>query len=334
MPGLGTLADAPAIARILHATTGADPDDMRIAGRGQTSVGWHVDAPGGPYSVLVEIPPEARHERYRDEPTNYAARHAVLTALFPADGSATHVSRPIATATTFTGADPADGRWDWLVSGWLPGEPPAEGVSDTVAADLGRFLARLHSTPTEGYGLLQNTAETVRGSQPEHNEGLLSRWPGLWPFDGRPLVEHPLIHLAPQLITTTSQLRELLLRFDQQRTEFALCHTDLNHQHILVDGDQLGGVIDFGDATIVPPAFDIASFAYYFGWQSTEALLEGYTTNNILRDIRRAEAHQLSVALALHKIEKHVTHIPDEERLATAMDFLKETLPVAARRQT
>ncbi len=141
-------------------------------------------------------------------------------------------------------------------------------------------------------------------------------------------------HLAPQLVTTTSQLRELLLRFELQRTEFVLCHTDLNPQHILTSCDRLSGVIDFGDAAIVPPAFDIASFAYYFGWQSTEALLEGYTNNNILRDIRRAEAQHLSIPLALQKIEKHAVAIPDEDRLATAMTFLKETLPVAARRQT
>ena len=59
MAGLGTLADAPMVARIVHAVTGADPDDLRIAGQGQTSVGWYVEAPAGPYCVLVEIPAEA-----------------------------------------------------------------------------------------------------------------------------------------------------------------------------------------------------------------------------------------------------------------------------------
>ena len=331
MPGLGTLADAPAIARIVHAATGEDPHDMRIAGRGQTSIGWRVDAPGGPYCVIVAIPPEARHQRYHDEPTNYAARHAVLTALAKLDAG---TARPIATAATIEGPDPTDGRWDWIVTTWTQGTPSTGAVTDTVATELGRFLATLHSIPTQGYGWLQDTATAIRGAEPERHEGILSRWyPGLWPFDGRPLIEHPLIHIAPQLITTTSQLRELLLRFEHERTEVALCHTDLNPEHILVDGDHLGGVIDFGDAAVVPPAFDIASFAYYFGWQSTEALLEGYTNNNILRDIRRAEAQQLSIALALQKIEKHAVAIPDEARLATAMAFLNETLPIAARRQ-
>ncbi len=331
MPGLGTLADAPAIARIVHAATGEDPDDMRIAGRGQTSIGWRVDAPGGPYCVVVAIPPEARHERYHDEPTNYAARHAVLTALANLDAG---TARPIATAATIEGSDPADGRWDWSVTTWTQGAPTTGAITDTVATELGRFLATLHSIPTEGFGWLEDTATAIRGTETDRYQGMLSRWnPVLWPFDGRPLIEHPLIRVAPQLVTTTSQLRELLLRFENERTEFTLSHTDLNQEHILVDGDHLGGVIDFGDAAIVPPAFDIAYFAYNFGWQSTEALLEGYTSNSVLRDIRRAEAQQLSIALALQKIEKHTVAIPDEARLATAMAFLNETLPVAARRQ-
>jgi aminoglycoside phosphotransferase (APT) family kinase protein len=332
MPGLGTLADAPTIARIVYAATGENPNEMRIAGRGQTSIGWRVDAPGGPYCVIVAIPPVARYERYYDEPTNYAARHAVLAALADLDAG---TARPIATTATIEIPDPADGRWDWSVTTWTEGTPTAGAIADSVATELGRFLATLHSIPTEGFGWIENIATAIHGSEPGRHEGLLSRcYPGLWPFDGRPLIEHELIHIAPQLISTTSQLRELLLRFEQQCTEFNLCHTDLNPEHILVNGDHLGGVIDFGDAAIVPPAFDIASFAYYFGWQSTEVLLESYTSNNILRDIRRTEAQQLSIALALQKIEKHAVAIPDEARLATAMAFLNETLPVAVSRQT
>ena len=330
MPGLGTLADAPAIARIFHAATGEDPEDMRIAGRGQTSVGWRVDARGGPYCVLVSIPPDARHERHYDQPTNYAPRHAVLAALAHLD---TASARPIASAATLEGSDPADGRWDWIVTTWTEGTPPTNGLTDSVATELGRFLATLHSIPTEGFGWLQDTATAIRGTEHHRRHGLISRWfPELWPFDGRPLIAHPLIHVAPQLVPTISQLREPLLRFEHERTELALCHTDLHPDHIRVDADQLGGVIDFGDAAIVPPAFDIASFAYYFGWQSTQALLRGYTSNSVLRDIRHAEAQQLAIALALHKIEKHAVRIPDEERLATALAFLNETLPVAARR--
>lgn len=333
MPGLGTLADAPAIARIFHAATGTAPDDLSIAGHGETSVGWRVDASGGPYCVVVEIPADGRKDRYRDEPTNYAARHAVLSALAALDEAAPYIARPVATRAAFDGPDPAEARWDWIVTTWTEGAPATNGISDAAAAELGRFLARLHRLPADGYGLLQNVPDAVRGVESHHREGLLSRWlPEIWPFDGRPLIQHPLVRVAPQLVTTVSTLRDLLLRFEQQRTEFALTHSDLYDGHVFVDGDRFTGLIDFGDAAILPPAVDIASFAFYFGWTATDALLEGYTTNNILRDIRRAEAHQLSVALALQKIEKHVVRVPDEDRLAVALAFLNETLPIAARR--
>lgn len=333
MPGLGTLADAPAVARIIHAATGEDAEDMRIAGRGETSVGWRVDARGGPYCVVVEIPADGRRERYQQEPTNYAARHAVLTALAELDEPSAYVARPVATRATLDGPDPVDGRWDWIVTSWTDGAPATDGISDAAAAELGRFLAQLHRVPAEGYGLLQNIPDAIRGSDSHHREGLLSRWAQeFWPFDGRPLIEHPIVRVAPQLVTTIATLRELLLRFDQQRTEFALTHSDLYAGHVYVDGDRFTGLIDFGDAAVLPPAVDIASFAYYFGWSATDALLEGYTSNSVFREIRLAEAHHLAVAIALQKIEKHVVRVPDEERLQYAVSFLEETIPIATRR--
>jgi aminoglycoside phosphotransferase (APT) family kinase protein len=332
MPGLGTLADAPAVARIVHAATGEDPDDMRIAGRGVTSIGWRIDARSGPYSVRVEIPPAARLAQHRDSPTNYAARHAVLTAL--AEQRSARSARPVATAATLEGSDPVDGRWDWLVTSWTEGEPTIGSIADSVATDVGRFLAVLHAIPIEGFGLLEDTADAIRGTEPNRQHGMISScWPALWPFDGRALIQHPLVHIAPRLVTAISTFRDPLLRFEHEHTEVALCHTDLNAEHIVIDGDRLGGVIDFGDAAIVPPAFDIASFACSFGWPSTEALLEGYTSNSVLRDIRRAEAQQLSIALALRKTERHAIHVPDEERLASTILFLETTLSVVAPRQ-
>ena len=331
MAGLGTMADAPTVARIVHAATGEDPDDLRIAGQGQTSVGWYVEARGGPYCVLVEIPAEARHERYREEPTIYAARHAVLEWLAAPEAL---TSRPIATRATFDGTDPADGRWDWMVTGWSAGTPLGDTIPDGAATDLGRFLATLHALPVDGYGRLEDRADLLRGTAADRHEGVLSRWwPDLWPFDGRALLSHPIVHAAHVLVTTVATLREGLLRFEDGRTQFALCHTDLNGSHLRVEDGRLSGVIDFGDAAIVPPAFDLASFAFSFGWQSLEALLDGYTTNGVYRDIRRAEAQLLAVALALQKIEKYTVDVPDEAKVASTITFLEATLPLAVRRQ-
>jgi Ser/Thr protein kinase RdoA (MazF antagonist) len=327
MPGLGTLADAPAVARILHAATGEDPDELRLVGQGVTTIGWRADTARGSYAVLVERPPEARDARARNEPTQYAARQAILEALAERGARS---PRPVATARTIESRDPVDGRWDWMVTTWTEGEPPRDAIADEAARDLGRELALLHGLPVEGFGRLADEADRIRGLAPDREAGILSRWaPEAWPFDGRALLSHPIVGVAPQLVTTIAALRSGLMRFAEEPTQVAVCHTDLNASHLRVVDGRLSGLIDFGDAAIVPPGFDLASFAYYFGWPALERLLEGYTSNSILREIRLAEAHQLAVMLALQKVEKHRGN---EERLAQAVAFLEETLPRAVRR--
>ncbi|OBI85381.1 phosphotransferase family protein [Mycobacterium sp. 1245805.9] len=55
-----------------------------------------------------------------------------------------------------------------------------------------------------------------------------------------------------------------------------LCHGDLKAAHILVDDGRLAGVIDWGDALVGDPWFDIARFAHRSPEPSLELLLESY----------------------------------------------------------
>lgn len=55
-----------------------------------------------------------------------------------------------------------------------------------------------------------------------------------------------------------------------------LCHGDLKAAHILVDDGRLAGVIDWGDALVADPWFDIARFAHRSPEPSLELLLESY----------------------------------------------------------
>ncbi|MEX2375007.1 MAG: phosphotransferase, partial [Dehalococcoidia bacterium] len=111
-----------------------------------------------------------------------------------------------------------------------------------------------------------------------------------------------------------------------------ICHTDLSPGHVWEEHGRLTGLIDFGDAAVLPPAIDIAVFAYSYGWELAEHLLAGYATNSVRRDIRRAEAYQLGVLLGLQRIEKYRRLRLDADRVATAVTFLRDTLPAAARR--
>ena len=55
----------------------------------------------------------------------------------------------------------------------------------------------------------------------------------------------------------------------------SLCHGDLKATHILVDADRLAGVIDWGDAAVGDPLWDIARFAHRADAASVSLLLEG-----------------------------------------------------------
>ncbi|MDA1239518.1 MAG: aminoglycoside phosphotransferase family protein [Chloroflexi bacterium] len=332
MAGLTTMPDAPMVARIFTVATGESPDDLRPLGQGVTASGWRVDARGGPYCVLIGIPREVQAAQGRDEPPQFGARHALLTAL----AEVTPLTpRAIATSVDPEQTDPTGGRWAWQVTSLIEGAPAADAAAITaeIARDLGGVLAALHALPVEGFGPLEDTVDAVRGVAPDRAGGIIGRWsPDIWPFDGRALLTHPVARLAPALLAPLSTMREPLLRYAEPPSAVAASHTDLKASHFLLHEGRLAGLIDFGDAAIVPPAFDIASFAYYQGWALTTALLEGYATNRILREIRQVEAHQLSVVLALQKIEK-ATRTADERRRQYALDFLAEALPLAAARR-
>jgi aminoglycoside phosphotransferase (APT) family kinase protein len=55
----------------------------------------------------------------------------------------------------------------------------------------------------------------------------------------------------------------------------ALCHTDLHGGQLRWQGGRLAALLDFGDAAIGPPAWDIASVAWFHGWSAAEEIAQG-----------------------------------------------------------
>lgn len=334
MAGLTTLPDAPAIAQMVMAVTGDQPTDLRIAGQGVTAVAWRVevDAPveGGAYCVMVGLPTHGPESEWPGAGGQIEARASVLRVLRERDDRGPEV----------LGTSASDGvperlrRWSWMVTSWMRGAPlaAADEITAEVARDVGELLARLHAIPVTGHGLLADEPGALRGASDDPGAHFTSRWgQALWPFDGRPLAAHPLIGVAPALALQVGTLREQLLAYETQGAR-AICHTDFSPGHLWVEGGRLTGLIDFGDAAVLPPATDLAVFAATYGWDATEALLEGYASNSVLRDIRRAEAYQLAVLVALQRIEKATTFRPDPARVQRAVAFLEATLPHAVRR--
>ena len=331
--GLGLMPDATAIARVAREATGETPGEVRPLGRGMTCVAWAVEAGRQEVAVLVEIPREGRDAVHLDDPANLAARHAIHLALREADPQAP-VPEPIACSNTVD-RDPLGGRWSWQVLALATGEELDSTHHPEAVRDLGRLLATLHALPVKGWGLLEDRADVLHGRARTPMDGILSRWGQQWPYDGRSLLTHPVARHAPDLMGTLGELREPLLRYAEASAQVGLCHTDLFGVHILARDERLAALMDFGDAAVVPVAFDLASFAYYFaahrGWGALDLLLDGYESRRVMRDVREAEAYQLLVVLALQKVQKH-TLSGDTARLPEAIEALRAALPRAVRR--
>ncbi len=334
MAGIDSLPDAQAVAQIVIAATGDSPSDLRIVGQGVTAIAWRVEVDraveGGGYCVLVGLPAHGPESEWPGAGGQIEARAAVLRALRERDPRCPEV---LGTSTS-EGVPERLRRWSWIVTSWMTGVPleDARAMTSDVAREVGGLLATLHAIPVSGHGMLADTSEEIRGASDVAGTDFTSRWgQALWPYDGRPLAAHPLVRVAPQLALQAGALREPLLAYAEQGAR-ALCHTDFSPGHIWVEDGHLAGLIDFGDASVLPPALDIAIFASTYGWEHAESLLEGYARNSVLRDIRRAEAYQLGVLVALQRIEKHSSVRPDEGRLRRVVEFLEATLPLAVRR--
>src|SRR5690606_4937449 len=144
--------------RIVMAATGEAPGDLRLVGQGVTAQGWRAETSDGAVCVLTAVPPQAYAGQPVDGP-QFEARAAVLTALRERD---TRCPEPIATNRS-PDVPGSLAVWTWQVTSWLDGDPATLPVPDAVARDLGEVTAALHSIPSEGYGLLVDTADAVRG---------------------------------------------------------------------------------------------------------------------------------------------------------------------------
>ena len=70
--------------------------------------------------------------------------------------------------------------------------------------------------------------------------------------------------------------RALLERMATRQTESRLVHGDLGPEHIRVVGEQIGGVIDWGDTCVGDPALDLAWTALGSSAAFAEAVVAAY----------------------------------------------------------
>ena len=149
--------------------------------------------------------------------------------------------------------DPFTVRHEYLPGDACPGTSPAHGAA------IGRFLRVLHSVdPDEAVHQGARDSGAARGEL----QDTLAR------------MERLVLPLLPD--RTDSSGRALLERMATSQTESRLVHGDLGPEHIRVVGEQIGGVIDWGDTCVTDPALDLAWTALGSSAAFAEAVVAAY----------------------------------------------------------
>jgi aminoglycoside phosphotransferase (APT) family kinase protein len=153
----------------------------------------------------------------------------------------------------------------------IEGQPIA--AEHPALTGVGAGLCRLHGVRVTGFGWLADA------SWDDHGDPALTQpsWLGFLRSvcdDTRELADsyESAGTVADAAATAIADHADDLAPFENG----VLCHGDLKAGHILVDGGQLAGVIDWGDAVVADPWWDIARFAHRSPAASLALLLEGY----------------------------------------------------------
>jgi Ser/Thr protein kinase RdoA (MazF antagonist) len=154
-------------------------------------------------------------------------------------------------------------------------------AGDPAFREVGVGLRRLHDMRLPGFGWLAEASWDERG------DFLLlhSSWLGF--LKG---ICGDVRLLADSYVVAAPVAEAVAAAIDAHANALAavevgsLCHGDLKAAHILVDAGRLAGVIDWGDAVVGEPLWDIARFAHRADGGAVSLLLEGYNPEPAMVD--------------------------------------------------
>ena len=147
--------------------------------------------------------------------------------------------------------------------------------------EVGVGLRRLHTVRLPGFGWLAEAAWDKRGDVALLHRSWRSFLQGIC-GDAR--------RLADRYVVAAPVAEAAAAAIDAHTDALAavevgsLCHGDLKAAHILVEAGRLAGVIDWGDAVVGDPLWDIARFAHRADAGSVSLLLAGYDPARALVD--------------------------------------------------
>jgi Ser/Thr protein kinase RdoA (MazF antagonist) len=147
--------------------------------------------------------------------------------------------------------------------------------------EVGVGLRRLHGVSLPGFGWLAEASRDERGGFSLVHGSWLSFLESIL-GDARSLVDGYAVAapVAEAAAAAMDAHADALASVEVG----SLCHGDLKAAHIFVDAGQLAGVIDWGDAVVGDPLWDIARFAHRADAGSVSQLLEGYDPDQAMVD--------------------------------------------------
>ena len=225
------------------------------------------------------------------------------------------VGRTLASAVDHPGLF---GGAEWMLDARLSGTHPQRGAIPAEALrGLGAALAALHEIEADGWGpLVRMDGEVATGCSATPVAGLGRRFDLPLNAEDAEALEGRIRAVDRALALVVSRVVAWL--HDLSASGQVLCHTDLHERNILVADGRLTGLIDFGDMTVAPPAWDLGSIRYFHGSEALATVLEGYARD----DAALAEdAVRASAAIALHHAVR--SRLPGKHhRLVVAVDYL------------
>jgi aminoglycoside phosphotransferase (APT) family kinase protein len=266
-----TLRALPAHRRAFAAS--ASDDVARVAARALGLAACRAEpVPGGTlHAVFIVRAPGGRTWYARTSLPDLPAPAAELLVDRLASAAAATHGVPVATVR-HVDLERADVPFDLELLDAAPGRP----AGPEAAGPLGAVLAALHGVAGAGWGLLDPTSPTPRGLDASWRDFVLRQWDahvaacradGALGAADADRVRRAVREAEPVLATAPG----------------ALCHGDLATPNVLADGRDVTALLDWEDAVVGDPLFDLAGWGTFVAHQAHRAaLLAGYRTRAAL----------------------------------------------------
>lgn len=309
----------PAIDLLMNSLFPAEAWQINLVGGGTVSVAW--EAKSQTRQLIVRAMPSDSTKAM-----TYAGEFAILQALYD---KGLPVPQPIVSSTGHLGVHVDTIGFDWAITGKVEGQVAGnKGLSSKIAHQIGQLLAVLHAIPVSGYGQLTVKDTDFAGNRRSPLAGAKQHWHNypLWGIHEHVRLETTVIAtMFPGLMPDLNAL-EKEVRGAASQGDAVICHADLHSEHIFLKEDGLSGVIDFGDVCVLPPAWDFAIAAHYFGWRTITEMLEAYSTSQDKREQLLEQAYRLALIVGVFKLQRQFVRHASVVVRARTLQFIKHTL--------